>query len=118
MLDGQGADELLGGYHGCFFYHYRRLIRSLEIAKLIPPTTPLYFAISCEFASMADLMIDSWLSSSCLRSALSSSSRSILDSNTATRSSIVGGTAHPFLISSAIRAALAPTCRAHCDSSA
>ena len=27
MLDGQGADELLGGYHGCFFYHYRRLIR-------------------------------------------------------------------------------------------
>lgn len=35
MLDGQGADELLGGYHGCFFYHYRRLIRSLEIAELI-----------------------------------------------------------------------------------
>ena len=35
MLDGQGADELLGGYHGCFFYHYRRLIQQVEIAELI-----------------------------------------------------------------------------------
>lgn len=35
MLDGQGADELLGGYHGCFFYHYRSLVRHLEVAELI-----------------------------------------------------------------------------------
>ncbi len=34
MLDGQGADEILGGYHGCFHYHYSRLIRQMRIAEL------------------------------------------------------------------------------------
>lgn len=34
MLDGQGADEILGGYHGCFHYHYRLLIRQLRIVEL------------------------------------------------------------------------------------
>jgi|CXWL01.1.fsa_nt_gi asparagine synthase (glutamine-hydrolysing) len=35
MLDGQGADEILGGYHGCFQFHYARLIRQLEVIELI-----------------------------------------------------------------------------------
>jgi asparagine synthase (glutamine-hydrolysing) len=35
MLDGQGADELLGGYHGCFHYHYARLIRQARIVELL-----------------------------------------------------------------------------------
>lgn len=35
MLDGQGADELLGGYHGCFHYHYARLIRQARVSELL-----------------------------------------------------------------------------------
>lgn len=35
MLDGQGADEILGGYHGCFHYHYSRLIRQVRISQLL-----------------------------------------------------------------------------------
>ncbi len=35
MLDGQGADEILGGYHGCFHYHYARLIRQARIGELL-----------------------------------------------------------------------------------
>jgi len=35
MLDGQGADELLGGYHGCFHYHYARLIRQARLGELL-----------------------------------------------------------------------------------
>lgn len=35
MLDGQGADELLGGYHGCFHYHYARLIREARLGELL-----------------------------------------------------------------------------------
>jgi asparagine synthase (glutamine-hydrolysing) len=34
MLDGQGADEILGGYHGCFHFHYARLMRELRIGEL------------------------------------------------------------------------------------
>ncbi len=36
MLDGQGADEILGGYTGAFFYHFRALAaqgRYLELAR-------------------------------------------------------------------------------------
>jgi asparagine synthase (glutamine-hydrolysing) len=35
MLDGQGADEILGGYHGCFHFHYVRLIRDLRLVELL-----------------------------------------------------------------------------------
>ncbi len=35
MLDGQGADEILGGYHGCFDFHYMRLIRQAQLLSLI-----------------------------------------------------------------------------------
>lgn len=35
MLDGQGADEILGGYHGCFHFHYMRLVREFRILELI-----------------------------------------------------------------------------------
>lgn len=35
MLDGQGADEILGGYHGCFHYHYARLIRQGQALALL-----------------------------------------------------------------------------------
>ncbi|MBK8196764.1 MAG: asparagine synthase (glutamine-hydrolyzing) [Acidobacteria bacterium] len=35
MLDGQGADELLGGYHGCFPYHYRGLVRQMKFLSLV-----------------------------------------------------------------------------------
>lgn len=35
MMDGQGADELLGGYHGCFHYHYARLIREARLGELM-----------------------------------------------------------------------------------
>ncbi|MBY0421283.1 MAG: asparagine synthase (glutamine-hydrolyzing) [Parvularculaceae bacterium] len=35
MLDGQGADEILGGYHGCFHYHYVRLIRQARAGALL-----------------------------------------------------------------------------------
>ncbi len=35
MLDGQGADEIMGGYHGCFHYHYARLIRGMQIGELL-----------------------------------------------------------------------------------
>lgn len=35
MLDGQGADEILGGYHGCFHYHYTRLFRQLQMFELL-----------------------------------------------------------------------------------
>jgi asparagine synthase (glutamine-hydrolysing) len=34
MLDGQGADELLGGYHGAFHHHYLKLMRSFDIGGL------------------------------------------------------------------------------------
>jgi len=34
MLDGQGADELLAGYHGCFHFHYRELAQSFRLAEL------------------------------------------------------------------------------------
>ena len=35
MMDGQGADELLGGYHGCFHYHYAQLIRQARLSELL-----------------------------------------------------------------------------------
>lgn len=35
ILDGQGADELLGGYHPFFGYYLGELIRTLQINKLI-----------------------------------------------------------------------------------
>lgn len=35
MLDGQGADEILGGYHGCYHFHYVRLIRELRLLELL-----------------------------------------------------------------------------------
>ncbi|MBI1400829.1 asparagine synthase (glutamine-hydrolyzing) [Hyphomonas sp.] len=35
MLDGQGADEILGGYHGCFHFHYARLIRQRKFGELL-----------------------------------------------------------------------------------
>jgi asparagine synthase (glutamine-hydrolysing) len=35
MLDGQGADEILGGYHGCFHYHYARLIKQGRALSLL-----------------------------------------------------------------------------------
>lgn len=35
MLDGQGADELLAGYHGCFSYYYRELILRGRAATLL-----------------------------------------------------------------------------------
>lgn len=35
MLDGQGADEILAGYHGCFYYRYAELARRLQIGELI-----------------------------------------------------------------------------------
>jgi asparagine synthase (glutamine-hydrolysing) len=35
MLDGQGADEQLAGYHGCFPYYYRSLIRRRRFATLL-----------------------------------------------------------------------------------
>lgn len=35
MLDGQGADEILGGYHGCFHFHYLRLVREFRLAELL-----------------------------------------------------------------------------------
>jgi asparagine synthase (glutamine-hydrolysing) len=35
MLDGQGADEQLAGYHGAFSYHYAGLVRELRLFALI-----------------------------------------------------------------------------------
>jgi asparagine synthase (glutamine-hydrolysing) len=35
MLDGQGADEQLAGYHGCFAYYYQSLIRRRQFATLL-----------------------------------------------------------------------------------
>jgi asparagine synthase (glutamine-hydrolysing) len=35
MLDGQGADEQLAGYHGCFPYYYQSLIRRRQYATLL-----------------------------------------------------------------------------------
>jgi asparagine synthase (glutamine-hydrolysing) len=35
MLDGQGADEQLAGYHGCFPYYYASLIRQRRIVALL-----------------------------------------------------------------------------------
>jgi asparagine synthase (glutamine-hydrolysing) len=35
MLDGQGADEQLAGYHGGFSYYYAGLLRALRLATLI-----------------------------------------------------------------------------------
>jgi asparagine synthase (glutamine-hydrolysing) len=35
MLDGQGADETMGGYHGCFHFHYARLVRQLRLIEFI-----------------------------------------------------------------------------------
>lgn len=35
MLDGQGADEQLAGYHGCFAYHFAALIRQRRLAALL-----------------------------------------------------------------------------------
>ena len=35
MLDGQGADEQLAGYHGCFYYHYEKLIRRRRFGALL-----------------------------------------------------------------------------------
>jgi len=35
MLDGQGADEILGGYHGCFHYHYARLMKQGRALSLL-----------------------------------------------------------------------------------
>jgi asparagine synthase (glutamine-hydrolysing) len=35
MLDGQGADEQLAGYHGCFSYYFSNLIRRRRWAMLV-----------------------------------------------------------------------------------
>ena len=35
MLDGQGADEQLAGYHGCFPYYFANLIRQRRFAALL-----------------------------------------------------------------------------------
>jgi asparagine synthase (glutamine-hydrolysing) len=35
MLDGQGADEQLAGYHGGFSYYYRSLVRHRQFATLL-----------------------------------------------------------------------------------
>ena len=35
MLDGQGADEILGGYHGTFNYHYASLVRQRRVFDLL-----------------------------------------------------------------------------------
>lgn len=35
MLDGQGADEILGGYHGTFNYHYATLVRRRRMFDLL-----------------------------------------------------------------------------------
>jgi asparagine synthase (glutamine-hydrolysing) len=35
MLDGQGADEQLAGYHGSFGYHYASLVRKLRFVALL-----------------------------------------------------------------------------------
>jgi asparagine synthase (glutamine-hydrolysing) len=35
MLDGQGADEQLAGYHGCFSYYFADLIRRRRFASLL-----------------------------------------------------------------------------------
>ena len=35
MLDGQGSDELLAGYHPGFYYHYRTLIRERRFTALL-----------------------------------------------------------------------------------
>jgi asparagine synthase (glutamine-hydrolysing) len=35
MLDGQGADEQLAGYHGCFSYHFASLIKRRRFATLL-----------------------------------------------------------------------------------
>jgi asparagine synthase (glutamine-hydrolysing) len=35
MLDGQGADEQLAGYHGSFGYHYASLVRELRLVALL-----------------------------------------------------------------------------------
>jgi asparagine synthase (glutamine-hydrolysing) len=35
MLDGQGADEQLAGYHGCFPYYFANLIRQRRFATLL-----------------------------------------------------------------------------------
>ena len=35
MLDGQGADEQLAGYHGCFSYYFAGLIRQRQFATLL-----------------------------------------------------------------------------------
>jgi asparagine synthase (glutamine-hydrolysing) len=34
MLDGQGADEILGGYYECYYYHYRRALRQFDLVAL------------------------------------------------------------------------------------
>jgi asparagine synthase (glutamine-hydrolysing) len=34
MLDGQGADEQLAGYHGCFSYHFAALLKQRRFAAL------------------------------------------------------------------------------------
>jgi asparagine synthase (glutamine-hydrolysing) len=35
MLDGQGADEQLAGYHGCFYYYFASLIRQRRLVTLL-----------------------------------------------------------------------------------
>jgi asparagine synthase (glutamine-hydrolysing) len=35
MLDGQGADEQLAGYHGCFPYHFASLLKQRRFAALL-----------------------------------------------------------------------------------
>src|SRR5262249_23266245 len=35
MLDGQGADEQLAGYHGCFPYYFANLVRQRRFATLL-----------------------------------------------------------------------------------
>ncbi len=35
MLDGQGADEQLAGYHGCFYYYLDRLSKDRNIGELL-----------------------------------------------------------------------------------
>jgi asparagine synthase (glutamine-hydrolysing) len=34
MLDGQGADEILGGYHECFYYAYRKALSKFDMVGL------------------------------------------------------------------------------------
>ncbi|WP_051346121.1 asparagine synthase (glutamine-hydrolyzing) [Bradyrhizobium sp. th.b2] len=35
MLDGQGADEQLAGYHGCYYYYLDRLSKDRQIGELL-----------------------------------------------------------------------------------